>query len=397
LARLGDRPTLHHVAAEVRDRARLGLARKLAQSGGVRRGGDLIAALFPAASPWSAPVVRDADHALRQTSRRAPVYARTAHTLHRVRPSIVRAVHQLPASKDVFLGLENGEVICYRPSSGEVVTIAKEHGPILSLGSHSGDEYIAILSQAGPRRVCLSILARSNGYRMLNYQHIETAAPAWLCGGFADRSTRLVGVCVERAFQFYRVPELIAAGSIRCSDPEAIPVTAVIGPTETSSRGGGLLVFFPGWAECYPTATAEGAIKFAMPWTPASDGDDELAQPPLHAVWGNADPLEITGLTTTGGIRTSRLRPAAAVPVEATIAWNGGDERFWAFTRIRAELLAGVSGRGVHWLRGGTAGRPAPMTPVNLTRPVAAFTLPVAGEVLVISADCTLTRVPVRD
>lgn len=102
-------------------------------------------------------------------------------------------------------------------------------------------------------------------------------------------------------------------------------------------------------------------------------------------------------MNTNGGIRTSRLRPAAPVPVEATIAWNGGDERFWAFTRIRADLIAGVSGRGVHWLRGGAAGRAAPMTPVKLTRPVAAFTLPGAGEVLVIGADCTLTRVPIRE
>jgi hypothetical protein len=296
-----------------------------------------------------------------------------------------------------LLGLENGEVICYRPGSGEVVTIAKEHGPILSLGSHCSDEYIAILSQAGPRRVCLSILARSNGYPMLNYQDIDTEGPAWLCGGFEDRSTRLAGVCVERAFQLYRVPELIAAGSIHSSDPEAIPVGAVIGPTEGSSRGGGLLVFYPGWAEWFPRATSEGSIKFAMPWAPACDGEDELAQPPLHAVWGNADPLEITGLASTGSIRTSRLRPGAAMPVEATIAWTGGDERFWAFTRIRADLLAGVSGKGVHWLRGGSAGRAAPMTPLRCARPVAAFTLPVAGEVLIVGADCTLTRVPIPD
>jgi tetratricopeptide (TPR) repeat protein len=396
LARLADRPTLHDVAAEVRDRARMGLARKLAQAGGVLRGGDLIAGLFPAASPWPAPLVRDADHALRQTSRRAPAPAPASQTLQRVRPSIVRAAHQLPASKDVFLGLENGEVICYRPSCGEVATIAKEHGPILSISSHSSDEHISILSQAGSQRVCLSIVARSNGYRMLNYQHIATEGPAWLCSGFDDRSTRLVGVCVGHKFQLFRAPELIAAGSLGSADPEAVPITAVIGPTE-SSRGGGLLAFYPGWAECYPSATSEGAFKFAMPWTPDCAEEGGLAHAALHAVWGNADPLEITGLTAIGSIRTSRLRPGAVPLVEATIAWTGGDERFWAFTRIRGDLLAAVGCKGVHWLRGGSARRAAPVTPVSVARPVAAFTLPVAGEVLVVGADCTLTRVPIRE
>src|SRR5205823_6561511 len=117
LARHADRPALAAVGAELRDRARLGLARKAAQHG-ARRGGNVLSTLFPAESPWPVPLVNDAAHALRQPTRRAA--ADTTRVWRRIRNSTVRAVYQMPVSKEVFLGLENGEVVRYGPA-GEVI------------------------------------------------------------------------------------------------------------------------------------------------------------------------------------------------------------------------------------------------------------------------------------
>src|SRR5438270_12229637 len=146
------------VAGELRDRARVGLARKAAQLG-ERRGGNVLQALFPAESPWPAPLVNDAAHALRQVTRRSATGL--THVLRRIRSSTVRAVYQMPVSKEVFLGLQSGEVVCYRPGGSEVVTVAQEAGPILSIGAYGADEYLAVLCRTGPYDETLSLLSQS--------------------------------------------------------------------------------------------------------------------------------------------------------------------------------------------------------------------------------------------
>jgi tetratricopeptide (TPR) repeat protein len=393
LARLADTPALEPVAAELRDRARLGLARKMSKAGGTRDGGNLVAALFPAESAWPAPLVRDAQHALRQPGRRGQRAPRESWTLRRVRPSVVRAVHQLPASKDVYLGLENGEVVCYRPKSGEIVTITREQSPILSLASCGSDDYLVVLSNHASFAVRLTILARSNGYRMLNYQQIATDERAvWLCTHVVDNSSHMIGVCLGHMFYLYRAPELTPQTTLVSSIADQIPVAAVLGLPHSLIPGAGAIVFYPGFAESYSNTFTPATDAFALPWTPASCGNGALP-PMLHAVWNDGNPMEVIGLDQHGGIRMSQLRHPSTAP-ETTTGWTSGEgEPFQAFARLRANLVAGVTCTAVHWLRDPSAFPAAPPSPVRLTRPVAAFAMP-AGDLLIVEADCTLTRVP---
>jgi hypothetical protein len=217
-----------------------------------------------------------------------------------------------------------------------------------------------------------------------------------MSGHIDDRSSHLIGVCVGRTIQLYRAPELIACGSIASLNTVGSPAAAVIGWADRSSRGGGLLVFYPGLAECYPDANAEGFLACLMAWTPACSEDDDLAHPLVHvALNGGDSPMEVLGLDAHGGIRLCRLRLASAAAPEM-VSWPAPNEPFLACARIDGNRVAGVTRTGIHWLHR-SAPHAVSVTPLRLSRPVAAFVLPVAGDLLIVDADCSLTRVPIRE
>jgi hypothetical protein len=319
--------------------------------------------------------------------------------LRRVRPSIVRAVYQLPASKDVFLGLENGEVLCYRPGASEVVTIAHEKGPILSLGSYGTDDYMTILSQAGPHRACLSIVSRSVGFRMLNYQHIVSDGPTWLCTHVEDRSSHLIGVCTSGRFHLYRGPELVMAqAAMDLENGGDVPHAAVMGPSDFSPRRAWLVALYPGRADYSPETPLQAVhAMIPLPWTPSRSGDSSLTHPLVQAVWNDGGPLEVLGLDVHGAIRLSRLWMKTTMDPQTVGVWPEQGERFQAFARIRGNFLAGISRKHIYWMRDGSAAQAGPRTSIGLANPVATFVLPASGELLIVEADCTLLRVPIRD
>jgi hypothetical protein len=349
--------------------------------------------LFPAASPWPAPLVSDARHALKERTQYAS--GRAAWVVRRARRSIVRAVYQLPASKDVFLGLENGEVLCYRPGASDLVTVARESGPIWSIGAYGGDEYLAILSQAGPTRACLSIVSPSIGLRMLNYRHLPAEEPAWLCTHVEDRPSDLIGVCSGWTFHLFRGPELVAAqATLDLLSAGDVPVAAVMGPSELSPRQAWLLIFYPGradWRGDRPMRASSSMV--GLPWTPAAAADSPLAHPTLHAAWNGGHPLEVLGLDLQGVIRRTWFHPHSTSDPQTTCAWSGDGARFRAFARLRDNLVAGVTCKAVYWLRLGAAAQAGPQTSIDVANPVAAFALPANGELIVVDADCSLLRV----
>jgi tetratricopeptide (TPR) repeat protein len=391
LAGHAEEPALGPLAAELRDRARLGLARKAVQVGGDRQGAKLALTLFPPESAWPAPVVFDADRALRRGRIEAPVTPKQPWLIRRVRPSTVRAAFQIPSSKEVFLGLENGEVLCFDPPSGQIATIALEKGPILSIGSYGFDDYLAVISGGGNRRVHLSILSRTTGFHL----HTSTDLPgdrddARLCRRVEDDSTDVIGVYSGRQYGIYRVPDLVPQrpwGTF--SDDEV--VAAIMGPNARVPSASWLLAIYPDRVEWHLYAPP-GATTTPLPWCPGVGGT--LAHPQIQAAWNAGDPLEILGLEANGNLHLTELRPSSTLAPRTVSA--RADATFRTFARIRGSLVAGVTRTAIHWLRGpllNSSGRP---TPIQLTNPVAAFVLPAANELLLVDADCSLTREPIQ-
>lgn len=391
LARHADRPGLAPLAGELRDRARLGLARKAAQHAD-RRGSNVLSALFPAESPWPAPLVNDAAYALRQTPRRPA--ASPTQVLRRIRNSTVRAVYQMPAGKEVFLGLESGEVVCYRPGGSEVITVAQEQGPIVSIGSYGDDEYLALLSAVADG-ANLAMLSRSAGYRMLTCQRLAIDGRSRLCTCVEDISSSWIVVYWGHGFCRYRVPDLVPHGSpwlVLSEHALAViqvnPVSGSVSPVSGAPRGLCIFPIYPSRVELLEEGQTTN-WHAALPWTPAQS--DALAHPMLHAVWNNGDLLEILGIDTNGALRLSRIRPETSDTPKTISAWPPDGERFLAFARVHGDHLAGVTRKAVHWLGGAIL----PPTPIQATNPVAAFVLPTTNELLVVEGDCTLTRVPI--
>jgi tetratricopeptide (TPR) repeat protein len=393
LARHAEIPAMAPIAPELRDRARLGLARKLVQ-GSERRGGHYLATLFPADSPWPTPVVRDAEHAMGLATRPRVESDRTTGTLRRFRNSTVSAAYQLPVSKEVFLGLANGEVICYRPGTGDVVSVTQEKGPVLSLSACGADNYLVILSQPEPKRVTLAVRTRSTSYETLIYKSLTVDGSAWLCSPFANKSTNVVGIYAGRMYCVCRVPDLVARAPWKHLANEDA-TAAVLCAVPESPRGAWLLAFYPSRVEWYLDADTP-AWSTALPWTPSHGEGAALAQPLIQAVWDDSGPLEITGLDANGGLRQSLLRPAAPATPKTISAWPPDEGAFRAFARVRTFLTAGVTQTAVHWLRGTSMKPAAPPTPIRAANPVAAFVLPASDELLIVDADCSLLRVGIR-
>ena len=96
---------------------------------------------------WPPALVSDAQYALRQVgqSRRRgrPEYSRV---VVRARIAKVTAVCHAPDTADLFLGFESGEVICYRPSTGEMTPVAAAQCPILSLAATNDGDALVVLT-----------------------------------------------------------------------------------------------------------------------------------------------------------------------------------------------------------------------------------------------------------
>src|SRR5205823_5112212 len=62
---------------------------------------------------------------------------------------------------DIFLGFESGEVVCFRPLSGEVLAVSDELRQILSLASTQSGDALVVLTSPGPGETMLSSFVRN--------------------------------------------------------------------------------------------------------------------------------------------------------------------------------------------------------------------------------------------
>ncbi len=131
-----DRPGLACYSEELRDRARLGLARRLGQYARTHSAlGTIVSDTFGQNSSWSAEVVSDATYAMRaamkiQPSERESPPPAPLTWLGRGR---VTAAVSAWETGDLVVGFDTGEVVCYRVQTNEVVSVVRpsEHRAIV--------------------------------------------------------------------------------------------------------------------------------------------------------------------------------------------------------------------------------------------------------------------------
>src|SRR5262249_54358703 len=129
---LADRDDLAEVRDELRDQARMGLARKLRQNASSARRADLVSQLLGQPGTWPAAVVGDAHFAMKVTERTAP--APVASTPVYLGGGTVTAVVSAHLTGDVLIGFSDGTVVCFQPLSSAVVrTFSSTRDPVSSL------------------------------------------------------------------------------------------------------------------------------------------------------------------------------------------------------------------------------------------------------------------------
>jgi hypothetical protein len=208
LARLSSREGLATIAGTARDRCLLILGDRMRQEGRERDVARAASRFFPADSPWSAAVARDAQfavNALPTPPRRRPQPTTLAHLGN----STVCAVCMMPMNNDLFLGFKNGEIIHYRVSTGETRSLTKigvpQRSEIVGLLADAAEQNLIALAISSSDQAHLSMGSRSSKFLFLeNVWQTRTLNPTTLCATVANQSSPFLGVLSADRCQLYR-------------------------------------------------------------------------------------------------------------------------------------------------------------------------------------------------
>lgn len=394
ITRLAGTKSLAPIADAVRDRALMGIAKKMKQSL-IRSSGSsgVLAGLLKNPSVWPVPLVTDAQFALTEAGKRAHAPKAATYPTVRAGKSPVTAVCSMPLNGQVFLGFENGEVACFEPMSSAVHLLTRESGPILSLSIDASMSYLLILSMMGPDKVCLRVISRRIGYRMLDYYWLDVTAPARLAIPAINSNADFAILCHGREYRKFSLPNLVGSGGDTFGASEATPEAVLFGTVDAKSATPWMLAFYDRRAELLTSDTGPLRPQSYTPiWTPGASASSSLRQIPLQAVQLNASGMvEIAGLDAHGSLHRSTLN-LRNIAVKTVTHHPIGSDRYQAFACMRSDLTAGIHVKGIDWWTPGRT-RPA-QTRAALANPVAAFPLSDTREILIVDADGTLTRVP---
>jgi hypothetical protein len=389
LAQLAETPPVAAAADELRDRALCGLARRLRSSEG-QPAAARWNALFGAQGPWPAPLLHDAQYALKQ-SRRAG--ARVEPRILHAGNSGVTAFCHAPGSGAVFLGFADGEIICYQPRDGSLTVVARDPGTVVGLAAHAAGSCLAVLQQTGEDEARLRLLQRTHRFETRGEGSIRSTTPPWMCTPSFQGLTGDVLIGCGRDYQSYRLPGLVREQTFASADVEELPVAGCNGMLPGQPPRQFLLsVHEHGMLEVWLRDAGQQALWQAcgrahLGWTPGLPGDVTLRQSSLH-VAPEAQQLLVTGLDDNGVLHQSCASPLVPEASHIRSYFAHGADRYRTFAVLQPGRIAAVHERGVDWC---SPGSDQPQrTRVRLTDPVAA--VPLSGEtLLVIGADGTLT------
>jgi hypothetical protein len=402
LARLAEEKTLAPVREELRDRALLGLALKLRQRAQTdARPGDLVSTLLGGSSTWSAPLVHDAQFALqagRKQPRPVPSAVIAPQTSRRIRvgEGVVTAACHAPASGDVFVGFQDGTVMCFRPLWGQVVKLPGHSTlPVSSLATDALGQFVVVLRNAGHNpRYLASFVRRPQGeYEYAEARPLEHEA-AWqpFLAPFIEKcgpAGYLTGLWGETGMQLlhgehltprtdwepqYHPAEVIAALL-------ALPFDPATARTAFFLLGSGSVWYCP----------RQGLVSdpVSLGWRPTLAPSNSLLTMPL--AWWQADlhSLELAGIGEFGNLYWSAIEIHGNHLVIRRTNARAADRGHLAAGILRSGLVAGIHGGGIDWLRSSaTSGFSlVAREAMVLDSPVACFPSPTTCELIVVLGD----------
>lgn len=416
VARLADREELAGVRDDLRDRALVGVAGKLRQQTEANaRPGPLVQTLMGPRSPWAPPVVSDARFAVQQASRRRITAAAAAFstTSLRARVPCVTAVCRAPETGLLFVGFESGEVFCFHPLRGEVSLVTDAFASVRSLATDCQGKTVVVLCRDAASGTVLLSYASHPDYRLVSSQVVNAEGEAWLCPLLAPVGREIVVLWDGAALRFLRSPSLVPIASREYEDKaeQPDPLAPMYGGSRPARLEAALLHLAPLRHAELPGVLLMGGNRIehlpldgphlmsrfkTIRWSPGLPAGSPLSHPHLAWVPRSPNGMEVAGIDSSGLLCWSYLMFTTDDTFDnVTSAFRCGPETYHAVALLAPGLVAGVTTTAVQWLRReGQGFRLLAETRVALSGAVACFHHHAGNEVIVVSRNGTLTRVP---
>jgi hypothetical protein len=410
LAQVADRPHLARQRDGLRDRALVGLGRKLRQrSEAETRPGTVVSTLLGRSGQWSAAVVSDAEFAFkaavgegtRATARDAPEVNRL-----RLHEGTVTAVCFAPEGNLLFLGFADGTLAAFTPGSSTQPFIR----PMLSSFLTRGPGTIVALATEANGSSTVAVLEGRHGERALRRYVRDVMNPNSLRFTLGHNRPLAGSNCCSLS----PVMRIDGGPVVALRDGENVqiltgPVLMPVAERALSlqpedsltmawhsvfSPGGGLLV-------------GEGASirRFSIPddgedfllarWSPALPADSTLRSPAVSCLHKEEGRMEMAALGQSGMVCWSEIGPGEDHPVTTELRWPPSLWAYRAVTLVGRGQIATVTERGVDWLRAsGKTLTTTATTWAKLPDAVACFFCGGTNELLVVCARGDIVRIP---
>jgi tetratricopeptide (TPR) repeat protein len=427
VARLADEPLLADMREDLRDRALLGIAGKLRERARAERPGDRVSRMMGLRQIWAAPVVSDAEFAVKAATKLKHRPTRAggfATTIIQGRVVSVTAVGWAAASGDVVLGFASGEVVCFRPAHGEVIYLSPDRrlqdtmeiviatsepltpqysfDPVISLAASADGRLIFAVWASGHMA---SFARRETAtYGCVESRHMVPPNIGWLTPLVVDEEQSqvwqsLLGLWNGDELQFLRSALLIPAGSL----PMDHPVCAALLVPGFARRMGGepttiaLFAFGGGALSYYMNCLHKRCRTKTLGWTPGLPQGSSLMVPGLAWMQTGPGEIEFATLQNDGTLYWAKVGvgPDAAVEHEAHCLNRPASPRYLAATIVRPRVVAAVSATEIDWLRCGASGPPLrSSTKISFPSAVACFPYASGNELIVVSREGTVACIP---
>jgi tetratricopeptide (TPR) repeat protein len=411
VAQLAERENLAAVRDDLRDRCLQALAGKLRQNAAAEaRPGDLSSMLLGRGGAWAPAVVSDAQFAVQAALKRprpAVVPERRAHSVKLLDGPITAACHA-PGSGRVFLGNRRGEVACLDPLGSRAILVRPGSGtPVGCLSTDAEGHFLVAVDgitpgQALPTVASVYLSGRAGTEFEQFVQNREwTCGPTWLTPLAAKGAQDLLALWQTDRVRLLWATFLDPAGDVASSpanegEPDAVLILLAPPSPPPAAPGYLVLVVAHGTLWCLP-CPAEGRREPAgLGWTPGRPPGSSLAAPPLSWLRPHPDQLELAGVRDDGNACWSLVQFREDGQPQTRMTNVTRESKYQAAALVRPNLVAAVGAFRIDWLRAGFSGFVfASGTHVSLPQVVACFPSHPTRELLVVSRDGVVVRVPV--